>query len=184
LPVKRTSLTWAPAADLVLARLLSSSNAFFAAAWALGIACSTGIRLEPPDEAHASLGLIAPCNDWNWADAERHYERAIALDPNYATAHHWYAEGYLMPVGRADEAIAEMRKAQELDPLSAVIATDLGKELYFVRRYDDALVELRRALELDANFVGAHNWISDTLLEKRMYNEALAELEKTMPFKE
>jgi TolB-like protein/DNA-binding winged helix-turn-helix (wHTH) protein/Tfp pilus assembly protein PilF len=135
-------------------------------------------------EAHASLGLIAPFNDWNWADAERHYERAIELNPNYATAHHWYAEGYLMPVGRSDEAIAEMRKAQELDPLSAVIATDLGKELYFVRKYDEALVELHRALELDPNFVSAHNWISDTLLEKRMYNDAKAELEKTKPLKE
>jgi tetratricopeptide (TPR) repeat protein len=135
-------------------------------------------------EAHASLGLIAPFNDWNWADAERHYERAIELNPNYATAHHWYAEGYLMPVGRANEAIAEIRKAQALDPLSAVIATDLGKELYFVRRYDEALVELRRALELDPNFVSAHNWISDTLLEKRLYNDAIAELEKTKPFKE
>jgi len=135
-------------------------------------------------EAHASLGLIAPFNSWNWADAERHYQRAIELNPNYATAHHWYAEGYLMPVGRADEAISEIRKAQELDPLSAVIATDLGKELYFVRRYDEALVELRRALELDPNFVSAHNWISDTLLEKRMYNDAIVELEKTKPFRE
>jgi TolB-like protein/DNA-binding winged helix-turn-helix (wHTH) protein/Tfp pilus assembly protein PilF len=135
-------------------------------------------------EAHASLGLIAPFNDWAWPDAERHYQRALELNPNYATAHHWYAEGYLMPVGRADEAIAEIRRAQELDPLSAVIATDLGKELYFVHRYDEALVELKRALELDPNFVGAHNWISDTLLEKGMYEEAIAELEKTRPFKE
>jgi TolB-like protein/DNA-binding winged helix-turn-helix (wHTH) protein len=135
-------------------------------------------------EAHASLGLIAPFSNWNWADAKRHYERAIELNPNYATAHHWYAEGYLMPVGRSDEAIAEMRKAQELDPLSAVIATDLGKELYFVHKYDEALVELHRALELDPNFVSAHNWISDTLLEKGMYNDAKAELEKTKSLKE
>ena len=71
-----------------------------------------------------------------------------------------------------------------MDPLSAVIATDLGKELYFVHRYDEALVEFRRALELDPNFVGAHNWISDTFLEKRMYREAMVELEKTKPFRE
>lgn len=135
-------------------------------------------------EAHASLGLIAPFNNWSWPDAERHYQRAIELNPNYASAHHWYAEGYLMPVGRTDDALAEIRKAQELDPLSAVIATDLGKELYFVRRYDEALVELGRALELDPNFVSAHNWISDTLLEKRMYNDAIVELEKTKPFRE
>jgi TolB-like protein/DNA-binding winged helix-turn-helix (wHTH) protein/Flp pilus assembly protein TadD len=135
-------------------------------------------------EAHASLGLIAPFNNWNWADAERHYQRAIELNPNYATAHHWYAEGYLMPVGRADEAITEIRKAQELDPLSAVIATDLGKELYFVRKYDEALVQLRRVLELDPGFVSAHNWISDTLLEKQSYHDAIEELEKTKSFRE
>ena len=135
-------------------------------------------------EAHASLGLIAPFLNWDWPDAQRHLQRAIELNPNYATAHHWYAEAYLMPMGRVDEAIAEMHKAQELDPLSAVISTDLGKELYFARRYDDAIVELRRALEFDPNFVSAHNWISDSLLERGDYPEAIAELEKTRPFRE
>jgi tetratricopeptide (TPR) repeat protein len=122
--------------------------------------------------------------DWNWADAQRHFERAIALNPNYATAHHWYAEVYLLPMGRADEAIAEIRKAQELDPLSPAIATDLGKELYFACRYDEAIVQLRRVLELDPDFVSARNWLSDTLLEKGLYPEAEAELEKTKSSKE
>jgi len=135
-------------------------------------------------EAHASLGLIAPFLNWNWAEAKEHYERAIELNPNYATAHHWYAEGYLMPMGRVDEALIEIRKARELDPLSAVIATDMGKELYFSRRYDEAIVELRHALELDPNFASAHNWISDSLLEKGEYSAAIAELEKTKSAKE
>jgi TolB-like protein/DNA-binding winged helix-turn-helix (wHTH) protein/Tfp pilus assembly protein PilF len=135
-------------------------------------------------EAHASLGLIAPFLDWNWSEAQRHYERAIELNPNYATAHHWYAEGYLMPMGRVDDAIAEIRKARELDPLSAVITVDLGKELFFARRYDEALNELRRGLELDPKFISARNWISDTFLEKGMYLEATAELEKTKTFRE
>jgi TolB-like protein/DNA-binding winged helix-turn-helix (wHTH) protein/Flp pilus assembly protein TadD len=135
-------------------------------------------------EAHASLGLIAPFLDWNWNEAQRHYERAIELNPNYATGHHWYAEGYLMPMGRVDDAIAEIRKARQLDPLSAVITVDLGKELFFARRYDEALNELRRGLELDPNFISARNWISDTLLEKGMYLEATAELEKTKTFRE
>jgi TolB-like protein/DNA-binding winged helix-turn-helix (wHTH) protein/Tfp pilus assembly protein PilF len=143
------------------------------------------LELDPNlAEAHASLGLIAPFLDWNWGEAKKHYERAIELNPNYATAHHWYAEGYLMPMGRVDDAIAEIRKAQELDPLSAVIATDLGKELYFAGKYDEAIVELRRALELDASFTSAHNWISDSLLEKGEYPEAIAELEKTKSFRE
>jgi len=135
-------------------------------------------------EAHASLGLIAPFVDWNWGEAKRHFERAIALNPNYATAHHWYGEVYLMPNGRTDEAIAEIRKAQELDPLSPVITTDLGKDLYLARRYEEAVVELRRALEIDPNFISAHNWLSDTFLEQGKYNDAIAELEKTKPFKE
>jgi len=135
-------------------------------------------------EAHASLGLIAPFVDWNWAEAKRHFERAIVLNPNYATAHHWYGEVYLMPNGRTDEAIAEIRKAQELDPLSPVIMTDLGKDLYLARRYEEAVVELRRALEIDPNFISAHNWLSDTFLEQGKYTEAIAELEQTKPFKE
>jgi TolB-like protein/Tfp pilus assembly protein PilF len=143
------------------------------------------LQLDPNlAEAHASLGLIAPFLNWNWTEAKEHYERAIELDPNYATAHHWYAEGYLIPVGRVDDALRQIRKAKELDPLSAAIATDLGKELYFARRYDEAIAELRRALEVDPNFVGAHNWISDSLLEKGNFSEAIAELEKTKPFRE
>ena len=135
-------------------------------------------------EAHASLGLISPFLNWNWAGAREHFHNAIELNPNYATAHHWYAEAYLIPMGRIDEALLEIRKAQELDPLSAVIATDLGKELYFARRYDEAIVELRRALEIDPNFVSAHNWISDSLLEKGDYAGAIDELKKTKPFRE
>lgn len=135
-------------------------------------------------EAHTSLGLIAPFLDWNWADSKMHFERALTLNPNYATAHHWYAEAYLMPTGQVDEALAELRKAQTLDPLSPVITTDLGKDLYLARRYDEAVTELQRALELDPNFVSAHNWLSDTLLEKGRYAEAMAELAKTKPFKE
>lgn len=148
-------------------------------------AAERALQLDPNlGEAHASLGLIAPFINWNWTEAKGHYERAIALNPNYATAHHWYAEGYLIPMGRVDDALVQIRKAQELDPLSAAIATDMGKELYFARRYDDAIVELRRALELDPNFVSAHNWISDSLLEKGNYPEAIAELEKTKTFRE
>jgi TolB-like protein/DNA-binding winged helix-turn-helix (wHTH) protein/Tfp pilus assembly protein PilF len=135
-------------------------------------------------EAQASLGLIAPLTDWNWADSKKHFERALILNPNYATAHHWYAEAYLMPMGQVENALAELRTAQTLDPLSPVITTDLGKDLYLARRYDEAVIQLQRALELDPNFVSAHNWLSDTYLEKKMYAEAVTELEKTKPFKE
>lgn len=148
-------------------------------------AAERALQLDPHlAEAHASLGLISPFLNWNWAGAKEHFQDAIELNPNYATAHHWYAEAYLIPMGRVDEALLEIRKAQELDPLSAVIATDLGKELYFARRYDEAIVELRRALEIDPNFMSAHNWISDSLLEKGDYAGAIDELKKTKPFRE
>lgn len=148
-------------------------------------AAERALQIDPDlAEAHASLGLISPFLNWNWAGAKEHLEHAIELNPNYATAHHWYAEGYLIPMGRVDDALGQIRKAQELDPLSAVIATDLGKELYFARRYDQAIVELRRALEIDPNFTSAHNWISDSLLEKGEYSAAIDELEKTKPFRE
>lgn len=148
-------------------------------------AAERALELDPNlAEAHASLGLIAPFLNWNWAEAQRQYERAIELNPNYATAHHWYAEGYLMPMGRVDEAIVEIRKAQELDPLSAVIATDLGKELYFACKYDEAIAQLHRGLELDPSFTSAHNWISDSLLEEGNYSEAVSELEKTKASRE
>lgn len=148
-------------------------------------AAEKALRLNPDlAEAHTSLGLIAPFLDWNWAEGKKHFERALALNPNYATAHHWYAEAYLMPTGHVDDALSELRTAQTLDPLSPVITTDLGKDLYLARHYDEAVIELRRALELDPHFVSAHNWLSDTFLEKKMYAEAIAELEKTKPFKE
>jgi tetratricopeptide (TPR) repeat protein len=122
-------------------------------------AAERALQLDPNlAEAHASLGLIAPFLNWNWAEAKEQYERAIELNPNYATAHHWYAEGYLIPRRRVDDALLQIRRAQELDPLSAVIATDMGKELYFARRYDEAIVELRRALDFDPNFVSVQSF--------------------------
>src|SRR5216117_14900 len=68
-------------------------------------------------EAHTALALIAKNQDWNWQTSEKEFQRAIELNPNYATAHHWYADGPLLSTGRLDEAINEMKRAQELDPL-------------------------------------------------------------------
>lgn len=127
-------------------------------------------------EAHASLGLILPCEDWDWEEAKRQFERAIELNPNYATAHQWYAEGYLTPMGRLDEALAALRVAQRLDPVSPIILTDIGKTLYFARRYDEAIAQLRRALDLDPTFP-ANGWLLEAYLEKGMYEQALKIIE-------
>ena len=125
-------------------------------------------------EAHASLGLIAPYYDWDWEGASRHFQRAIELNPNLAIAHDWYAEGYLTPMGRMDESLAELHLAQRLDPLSVVILADIGKTLYFARRYDDAIVQLRAVLDMDAGYFQAVNWLWKSYAEKGMYPEALA----------
>ena len=89
--------------------------------------------------------------EWDWAGAEREFQRAIELDPDYATAHHWYGI-CLAAIGRSEQAIASLKRAQELDPLSLIISADLGLELLFARRYDDAIAQVRKPLEMDPNF--------------------------------
>jgi len=128
-------------------------------------------------EAHASLGLIARDFDFDWAEMERDLKRALEINPNYATAHQWYGDAYLNSEGRLDEALLETRKAQELDPLSAIIATDVAKQLYDLRRYDEAIVQVRKALELDPQFVPAHMVLARSYIGKGMYAEAGLELE-------
>jgi Tfp pilus assembly protein PilF len=128
-------------------------------------------------EAHVSLAQVKRRYDYDWAGAEREYRRAIELDPNYATAHHWY--GYdLMSRGRFDEAIEKIRRAHELDPLSLVINRNLGQVLYRARRYDEATEALQKTLEMDPNFSFVHFYLGSIYLRNSRYEEALAEFQK------
>src|SRR5262249_2952541 len=96
------------------------------------------LELDPSlAEAHTSLAYPKLYYDWDWPGAEREFQRALELNPNYATAHHWYHE-YLTAMGRFEEGLAEILRAQELDPLSLIINTDVGWGLYFTRQYDQA----------------------------------------------
>lgn len=106
-------------------------------------------------EAHASLGHIHLEFDHDWDAAEREYRRAIQLDPNYPTAHHWYG-GYLSAMGRHREALQQAETARQLDPLSGIIQTWVGLRYYFARQYAPAIAEYRKALELDRDFAPAH----------------------------
>lgn len=138
-------------------------------------AAERALALDPSlAQAHSLLGLMAPYPDWDWEGARKHFERAIELNPNDATAHDRYAEGYLTPMGRLDESLAELRLAQQLDPLLLALPTDIGKTLFFARRYDDAIVQLRSVLEQDPTFLEATGWLSKAYLEKGLYPEALA----------
>lgn len=132
------------------------------------------LELDPGlAEAHTSLALIAQNYDWEWQTAEREYRRAIELDPNYATAHHWYAE-FLGYQARFDESEAEFQRALTLDPLSLVIGTDYAVMLFYARKYDQSIAQFRAMLARDPDYPRAH-MISMAYVEKGMYAEALAD---------
>jgi TolB-like protein/DNA-binding winged helix-turn-helix (wHTH) protein/Tfp pilus assembly protein PilF len=126
-------------------------------------------------EAHASLALIAQNYDWDWQTADKEFRRAIVLDPNYATGHHWYAE-HLALLGRFDEAFPEMQRARQLDPLSLIIQADNAVFLYFSRQYDLAIAEFRAIMEVDPNFPRLHV-IEGAYVQQGRFAEALADIE-------
>ena len=128
-------------------------------------------------EAHASLAYVLTYYDWNWTGAEREFQRALALNPNDASVHHRYSR-YLSSLGRIDEALTEVRKAEELDPLSSVIKANIGVIYYFGRQYDSAIAQLRRVLDEQPNFSVAHWGMGLAYEQKGMLTEAIAELEK------
>jgi TolB-like protein len=127
-------------------------------------------------EAHASLAMIKWQYDFDWEGGESESRRAIALNPNYAEAHHYY--GYLLGWrGRLDESLAEMRLASELDPLSAGITNDVAFPLIFQAKYEAAKEQIRRALELDSNFYLAHLCLGWADIERRKFREAIPEIQ-------
>jgi len=99
-------------------------------------------------EAHNALGAVECYYKWNWAKAEKSFQHSIALNPNYATAHQWYAS-QLWILGKFDDSLREIRKAQEIDPLSLQIGTDVGRLHYYAREYDLAIQEYRKVLEVN-----------------------------------
>jgi TolB-like protein/DNA-binding winged helix-turn-helix (wHTH) protein/Tfp pilus assembly protein PilF len=126
-------------------------------------------------EAHVALALILENYDWDWNAAEKEYRRAIDLNPNYATAHQWYAE-FLTWRGRFDEALRESEAARKLDPLSLIIATDHAAILYFSRQYDRAIEQFQSVREMDPSFWRAH-LVIDAYIQRGRFTEALADLE-------
>jgi serine/threonine-protein kinase len=129
-------------------------------------------------EAHTSLASIKAVTDWDWQGAENEYRRAIELNPNYATAHHWYAAQLLLQ-GRMDQALQEIKKAQQLDPLSLGINKDFAVILLYARDYDKALEQCRKTLEIEPHFGGMSTYIAQIYELKQKYQEAVAELEKS-----
>jgi TolB-like protein/Tfp pilus assembly protein PilF len=126
-------------------------------------------------EAHTALAMILCVGDLDMAGSTSEFQRAIALNPNYATAHHWYGNGPLLALGRFEEAIAEGKRAVELDPFSPIINADLGMDLFCARRYDQAIAQLRKTLEIDPTFYYAHYFLGMALQLKGDLPAAIAE---------
>lgn len=126
-------------------------------------------------EAHAALALIIQNQDYDWLTAEKEFKRAIELNPNYATAHHWYAE-QLAWRGHFEEASRESERARQLDPLSLIIAADNGMILYYSRQYDRAIAQFAAVREMDPNFSRAA-MIFAAYVQKGMFAEAQADIE-------
>ena len=132
-------------------------------------------------EAHCSLGFSRLLYDWNWAEAEREFKKAIRLSPNYPNAHDGYGF-YLKAMGRHDEAIEKCKKAQLLDPLSPFAHITLAYAYYFARDYDRAVEESNKALEMDGHLTFAYRVLGLSCLQQGKLDRAIAALNKAITF--
>jgi TolB-like protein/DNA-binding winged helix-turn-helix (wHTH) protein/tetratricopeptide (TPR) repeat protein len=156
----------------VLPPLDAFPKATAAAAKALVLDASLG-------EAHASLAYALDLYGWDWDGAETEYKQAIQLNPGYATAHQWYS-WHLFMVGRDDDALLELRRAENLDPLSLIINADIADALCVAHRYDDAVEQSEKTLKMDSNFAIGHYELGQALTQKHMYDQAIAEFQKAI----
>jgi TolB-like protein/Tfp pilus assembly protein PilF len=130
-------------------------------------------------EAHVSLGYSYLVYEWNPAEAEKEFSRALALRPDYATGHQFYAY-YLTAIGQLDEAIAERRKATELDPLNPLLSSALGEAYYQARKFDLTIEQNAKSLELDPRYAVALVNTGRALQQKGMYREARAVFDRLL----
>ena len=143
-------------------------------------AAQRALEIDPMlAEAHTSLGKIRIDFDWDASASEEEYKRAIQLNPNYATAHHWYAD-LLGWVGRRDGSLVEIERARQLDPLSLIINSDVGLSLSAAHRYDEAIRQFHRTLEIDPNFALAHSHLAHAYVRRGRLPEAVAEAQRAV----
>jgi TolB-like protein len=139
-------------------------------------AAQRALRIDPElADAHASLAYVHAFFDWDWSAAEREFARALELNPSYATARQWYSE-YMIIAGRIDDAIVEIKRAREYDPLSMAIPAAHAAAMYFARQYDDTIAECRTTLALEPNSILAYLNLGRAWMMKREYRKAIAEL--------
>jgi TolB-like protein/Tfp pilus assembly protein PilF len=128
-------------------------------------------------EAHISLAYCLDGFDWNFDSAGNEFTRGIELSPSYATGHEWYG-WHLASLGRNGEALVQVEKAENLDPLSLIISSDLAEELLVAHRYDEATKQTQKTINMDHFFAPAHYVMGETFVQKHRYDEAIAELQK------
>src|SRR5947208_294749 len=126
-------------------------------------------------EAHAAMGSVKSLLEWDWAGADQEFKRAIELNPGDANAHYFYACMCLGPTSRLEEAIGEMKKALNLDPMSLVINTNLARMYFFAGQLERAQEQSGKVLELDPAFVPLHAWRAGLYERKGMYEQAIEE---------
>jgi len=144
-------------------------------------AAQRALEIDPAlAEAHTALANSLADFDWNWVEAEREFKRALALNPNDSGTHWRYGMYYLMPVGRSDEAIAEVKRALELEPLDLTAGSVLSWAYFAARQYDRALDQAQKIFELEANFPLGRRMLSQAYSSKGMYAEAIALNEKSL----
>lgn len=144
-------------------------------------AARKALELDPSlGEAHASLGMALFIGDLDFAGSAAEFEKAIALNPNYATAHHWFANTTLPVLRQWDRMVVEGRRALELDPLSLIINADFGANFMIARRYPEAIAALQRTLQLDPRFPYAHILLGQTLQSSGDLKGATAEYAKAL----
>ena len=139
------------------------------------------LELDPTlAEAHTAMGWIRMWNDRDWTAAERDFQRALASNPGYLWAHQWYS-AYLAATGRLEEALAALRRAHRIDPLSVTTIVHIGSELFWLGRYEEAIARHREALALQPGFFMAQWGIGRACIELGRHEEAIRAFESDLP---
>ncbi len=151
-------------------------------AWTkIAASAASAVMLDPESaEAHTSLAHAKATQDWDWQAAEHAFRRAIALDPRYATAPHWYSTTVLVPTGRLDESVSRMLVAQSLDPVSAIISRDVAMMYYYKRDYEAALEQCDNTIELNPHFPPGYWTLAFVQEQRNELDESEAALERAV----
>jgi TolB-like protein/Tfp pilus assembly protein PilF len=145
-------------------------------------AATRALEIDPLlPQAHSALADSLALYDWNWTESERHFKKALELDPNIAYTHIAYGLDYLAAMGKADEVVAELQRAVELEPLSMLNNSVLTSAYIYDRKYDQALVQARSTYDLEPNFGLARAWLGFALIANGKYDEAISAVGQMSP---